>query len=80
METLGPHSASPPSLAHALQSLLSFFSTARSCLEDAPLLGFFLLLSLPQGISGGPLGFKRKKEGSSHLLTINYLLEGDRLK
>lgn len=78
VETLGPHSASPPCLPHALQSLFSALPHSR--LQDALLLGFFLLPSLPQGISGGPLGFKRKKEGSSHLLTVNYLLEGDRLK
>lgn len=31
-------------------------------LQVSPLLGLFLLPSLPQSIAGGPLGFKRRKE------------------
>lgn len=45
-------------------------------LSVSPLLGLFLLPSLSQSISGGPLGFKREQERSSHLLIINYSPEG----
>ena len=73
-KTLGPHSGRHTT--HLPFSLC--FSSFSFSLQVSPLLGFFLLPLLPQSTPGGPLGFKREKEGSSHLLIIHYLLEGHR--